>query len=283
MGRVESYNLKIAEQFYSEIADYAKDNGVSVNVISMEGTDCKLALLGKLADKTNGTMKIVNPLNLSDEFKSILENRMIATNVKAKLIVNHKYLYIRDEELEALEGKAIDANDLKAKEDLNALKKSVYDKEIGNALIETEITFEYGVRKLKEKTQTDSLKELPFQLQITYTAMDGTRSMRVYTKTQEFTQDRKKAESNIASKDLIFSNAAQKISHLTIENSVASAQYRSKALDQFAHVNLMSMPSAYEKKARLVKGFSKNQRYEEMDDMASEEMYSGKKMNRKFK
>lgn len=31
-----------SQKVYDDIADYAKQKGVSVNVISMEGTDCKL-------------------------------------------------------------------------------------------------------------------------------------------------------------------------------------------------------------------------------------------------
>jgi hypothetical protein len=282
MGTIEYGDINKAEEFYSQIADYAKKNGVSVNVISMEGTDCKLSLLGKLADKTNGTLKIVNPLNLSEEFKSILENRIVATNVTAKLIVNEKYLYIRDEELEAEIGKAIDENDMKKKEEINLKKKSIQEKEIGNATIETEITFEYGIKKLGSKaSKNDEFKELPFQLQITYTGLDGSRAMRVYTKIQKFTKDRNEAESNILSKDLVFSNAAQKISHLTLTNNVASAQYRSKAMANLYFHN--NAPISYLNKAKLVEGFDKNLRYDQMDDFASEEMYSGKKVNRKFK
>ena len=143
MGSIKTRNAEIAEKFYEDLADYAKSRGVSVNVISMEGTDCKLALLGKVADKSNGTINIVNPLKLGEKFKSILENRIVATNVKAKLIVN-KYLYIRDEQLEAAELKAAENNDDKSKEELNRQKKSIVDKDIGNACVDTEITFEYG-------------------------------------------------------------------------------------------------------------------------------------------
>lgn len=89
-------------------------------------------------------MNIVNPLKLGEQFKSILENRVVATNVRAKLIVN-KYLYIRDENLETAELKAAENNDQAAKEALNKQKKSVIEKEIGNANIDTEITFEYGI------------------------------------------------------------------------------------------------------------------------------------------
>ena len=93
--------------------------------------------------QSNGTISIVNPLNLSEQFKSILETRIVATSVRAKLFVN-KYFYIRDETLETAELKAVENNDEAAKEALNKEKKSVIEKNVGNANVDTEITFEYG-------------------------------------------------------------------------------------------------------------------------------------------
>ncbi len=54
-------------------------------------------------------LTFLNPNNLSNQFKTILENKI----VKATLIVNEKYLYIRDNELEMAEGKAINLTFLK--------------------------------------------------------------------------------------------------------------------------------------------------------------------------
>jgi hypothetical protein len=167
------------------------------------GTDCKLALLGKITDRTNGVLNIVSPLSLTSQFKSILDNRIVATNVQAKLIVNNKYLYIRDESLETEEGKAIETNNAQAKERIEKLKKSIIAKDIGNANIDTEITFEYGIRKLKEKADVKDLSELPFQLQITYTTYDGAKALRVYTQKQKFTTERDKAEKNLLSQNLM--------------------------------------------------------------------------------
>jgi hypothetical protein len=88
-------------------------------------------------------MSIVNPLNLSEEFKSILGNRVVATQVEAKLIVNHKYLYIRNEKIEAEEVNVRNnPDDDAAKQNLEALKQSMIIRNIGNANIDTEITFE---------------------------------------------------------------------------------------------------------------------------------------------
>ena len=63
---------------------------------------------------------------MRDEFASILEQKIIATNVEATLIV-HRGLYIRN------------PNDLNEK--LDKIKR-----DIGNVTKQTEVTFEYGVR-----------------------------------------------------------------------------------------------------------------------------------------
>lgn len=280
MGSIDNGNE--SEKFYEDLADEAKNKGVTVNVVSMEGTDCKLALLGKITDRTNGTLHIVNPLNLSKQFKSILENRIVATNVQARLIVNNKYLYIRDENLETEEGKAIETDNLGAKEKIETLKKSSILKDIGNANIDTEITFEYGIRKLKDSTDKTNLDELPFQLQISYTTSDGARALRVYTKKQRFTTDRKKAESNLVSKSMIYSNAAQKMSYQVMSNNICVAKYRQKQVTNMNQNNAWTSPQAYATKAAIVQRVSKSTKAEDMNDEEAEEMYSGKKINRKY-
>jgi hypothetical protein len=279
LGAIESNPGEKTEKFYDDIADYAKERGVTVNVISMEGTDCKLALLGRVADRSNGTMSIVNPLNLGDEFKSILGNRTVATNVTAKLIVHHKYLYIRDEKLETEEGKAIDAGDEKAKEALEKDRKSVVNRDIGNANIDTEITFEYGVRKLKDEKK-DSLNKMPFQLQITYIAQDGTKALRVYTKILEFTTKREEAEENLISEDIIYAHNAQMMSNQVLSCNVAASKFRGDAVDKMMKRNKMAAPDMYSAFSSKVQQYSKSQRAVEMDDHDAEEAFLNAKMTR---
>jgi hypothetical protein len=272
----------VAEKFYDEIADYAKSKGVSVNVITMQGTDCRLSLLGRVADKTNGTLNIVNPLNLGQQFKSILENRVIATNVTAKLIVS-KYLYIRDEEFETAELKAIDSGNAKAKEELNKIKKSVVTKDIGNANVDTEITFEYGIRTLSEEERKNAptLKEVPFQLQISYTAPDGTKALRVFTKLQEFTRDRKLAEGNIESESLLFMNAAQRMANHALGSNVKFAKYRQNQMDHLAMANNLNRPQLYQQQAQQVQMFSNSRNARDFKDEEANQMFRAKKVNRK--
>ncbi|CAF0858803.1 unnamed protein product [Brachionus calyciflorus] len=281
MGSVESGQA--SEQFYEDLAIYAKNKGIVVNVITMESTDCRLALLGKVADLTNGTVNIVNPLNLSEEFKSILQNRLVATDVKAKLIVNNKYLYIRDDDLEIAEAKAYETDDPNAKKELEKLKKSIVEKNIGNANVETEITFEFGVKRLDEdvKKKSTKLDKLPFQLQISYTMPNGAKALRVYTKIQKFTQDRKQAENEIISKELIWANYAQKMSNHISNSSASTAQYRGQQLS-----SLMSkdehVPELLKENLKMIKNFSFQTNSSSLNDVQTRDVLKAKKANRKM-
>ena len=275
MGSIE--NNKKSEQFYEELADYAKQNGVSVNVLTMRGTDCKLSLLGKVADKSNGTVHIVDPKNLSDTFKSIIDNRIIATNVVAKLIINKKYLYLRTEELEKDDIKAINSNDLDAKKAVDLKRTSKINKDIGNATTDTELIFEYGIRKLPNAENSPSFKELPFQLQITYTAPDGSKGLRVITLSQEFTTDREQAERNILNTDLIWANTDQKMSAYVLESNVGFAKIKSKQMSNFRMKNNIEKPDEYSQREDFINKLSLKSNLMQLNDVQSEQFYSAKK------
>jgi hypothetical protein len=70
-------------------------SSVSVSIITIEGTTARVGILGEIANKTGGTVNIVNPLKIKEEFATILEEQIIATNVKASLILS-KAMYIKD-------------------------------------------------------------------------------------------------------------------------------------------------------------------------------------------
>ncbi len=71
-------------------------------------------------------MTIVDLLNIRDEFASILEQKVIATNVEATLIL-HRGLYIRNPD--------------NPEEKLEKIKRVV-----GNVTKQTEVSFEFGIR-----------------------------------------------------------------------------------------------------------------------------------------
>ncbi|WAR09396.1 CPAS1-like protein [Mya arenaria] len=252
MGKLDNVNtdaeVEQAAQFYDDVSDTAVQNGVSISVITIKGTDCRLVELGKMADKTGGQVtymyfinilritsgliniekcvNIVDPLKLTQEFSSILANKVIATNVTATMIIHKELFFFYDE-----------------------TEESKVVRNIGNVTASTEITFEYGMRTkpqeeqmeveaqgapigaeeqtegaepMKEEDNTtseapkgaegppevDDNKELPFQLQIVYTDTEGAKALRVITKTKPVTRDRKKAE-RLAKLDVLAAHTAQ--------------------------------------------------------------------------
>ena len=62
---------------------------VSLSVISLEGTDCKLIHLGLVADMTGGVVDIVSLNNLDEQFGNILTSRTLATDVTVRLCLHH--------------------------------------------------------------------------------------------------------------------------------------------------------------------------------------------------
>jgi len=64
--------------------------------------------------------------------------------------------------------------------------KTILAKKFGNVTAETVFTFEYGIKPIEELLKFEDLDmtkltHLPFQTQIEYTALDGSKCLRVIT------------------------------------------------------------------------------------------------------
>lgn len=181
LGNVEDKEFReTSPEFYAKVCDLAKESGISISVITIEGTDCNLQEIGKLAQETEGSVDRVDPMTLAEEFGNILEDQIIATKVKSTLVI-HDGLYLRHE----------------------TLKESRVEKNIGNVTKETEISFEYGVKpgafnKIGLKGKPNEVVHLPFQLQIEYTDIEGARALRVITESKPITCEREKAEKEMS-------------------------------------------------------------------------------------
>ncbi|CAD5123542.1 DgyrCDS11882 [Dimorphilus gyrociliatus] len=226
----EEKDLKESSQFYEKVSTLARDMGIAISVITIEGTDCNLSQIGRVAHETEGDVNIVDPLKLSEEFSNILAVPIIATNVKATLLL-HNELYFRYE----------------------TNQESRVEKVFGNVTKETEITFEYGVkpgaRKFKEKVDgkdSNMEKKLPFQLQIEYTDTEEARALRVITEFKPITMEREKAESKIRW-STVGSHLPQQSSKFALQSSPEKARLsnisylrmmnRNKSTNRDAYVN----------------------------------------------
>jgi len=96
--------------------------------------------------------------------------------------------------------------------------RSVLVKELGNVTEDTEFTFEYRLKSLKELIKMDDvdllkIQNFPFQAQITYFSLDGSKHVRIITKAQSVSNDRDQLEKH-ANFGILSTNAIQQSSKL---------------------------------------------------------------------
>lgn len=171
-------------------------------------------------------MERVNPVDLTSNFASILSEPIIASNVVAKIKL-HKGLQFRNE---------LNSN---LSED-----KSLLTKDIGNVTADTEITFEYTLKKISELVKMDdidltSLKNFSFQTQITYKALDGSKCIRVITEKQDISSEREDLEKN-ANFEVLGHNAIMQSANMARMGNHRGAQAYAKNWNRKMKINAES-------------------------------------------
>jgi len=71
--------------FYERLGEYAKNKGLTINIVSIIGDECNLDSLSKLAELTGGNVERVDPVALTSNFANMLSQPVIASNVIAKI------------------------------------------------------------------------------------------------------------------------------------------------------------------------------------------------------
>jgi len=137
------------DEFYEQIGQLAKNAGVTVNIVSIEGDECNIDSLSKVAELSGGNVDRVNPRTLTKNFASMLRVPVIATQVTTKVKI-HKGLEFRNE---------LPAN-------LSA-DRTLLAKDQGNVTEESMFTFEYTLKPLHELVEMDDIdmtqiKSFPF-------------------------------------------------------------------------------------------------------------------------
>jgi hypothetical protein len=128
LGSLENLSpseLEQQEAFYNQVGVMAKEAGVTVSVISIEGEQCRLESLSTLADQTGGLLSKVDPERLQEDFANVLAAQLLATNVQATIRL-HKSLDFRNMEQQAA--------------------GSIMTKHFGNVTDDSAFTFEYQLK-----------------------------------------------------------------------------------------------------------------------------------------
>ena len=128
-----------ADAFYEQVGQLAQAAGVTIDIVSIEGDECNIDSLSKLAELTGGAVERVNPSTLTKEFASLLQMPVIATNVEARVKI-HKGLRFRNELDKDVSG-----------------DKTTLTRKFGNVTAESVFTFEYGLKPISELLEMEDI------------------------------------------------------------------------------------------------------------------------------
>ncbi|XP_060951436.1 circularly permutated Ras protein 1-like [Limanda limanda] len=202
----DAHSLLSSTIFYQELGEYAAKQGVTVSVLSIEGTDCRLDELGRLADRTGGKVVISSPNRLHPEFEQIIDNRTTATHCTVTLLL---------------------PKSLRMKGEKESGHRVI--REVGNVAPDTEITFQFGVNELDTEGEKGNASapapgsHVCIQLLIRYRQRNGERMLRVITANRDVTDDSSAALSSL-SLAIIQLNSSQASAALAVRGRIQDAR-----------------------------------------------------------
>jgi len=225
----------------------AKTHGVTVNVLSIKGTDCSLEYLGRVATVTRGYNNVVDPLELEKDFNCILQNKIIATDVEVKMLLPQGLQFRQESNVKGL----------------------CAHRSIGNVTKESAITFEFCEAATLDKDQHKGF--LPFQVQIFYTKLDGAKCGRFISRCVKLTQSRDEAEKAVNVK-VVGMHAVQKASKLAQQGNYTKARMTQLTTNKLLQRAAQSS-TATEKQKQEAKKFA--QEAQKMEDALFEVVFWG--------
>ena len=120
-----------------------------MHIVTIIGAECNIDAICPVAEMTNGEIERVNPRDISKNFEGFISRMVLATKVVLKVKL-HKGLEFRNEQSINL-----------------SADRTVLIKDFGNVYADTDLTFEYQLKPIKELVQMEDLdltelKHLPF-------------------------------------------------------------------------------------------------------------------------
>lgn len=141
-----------------------------------------MEVIGRLAELTNGNMKVVNPETLANDFANVLKDQVVGVNVDVTIQL-HKAMKFRNEEKDNLFD-----------------NETVLRKKFANATVNTKISFDYELKCEEDlkfmEIDVNQIQKVPFQTQILYTSPRGGKFLRVVSSESKTTTDKKESIKN---------------------------------------------------------------------------------------
>eukprot|EP00736_Rhodelphis_marinus_P006707 Rmarinus@m.3332 len=91
--------------FYSNMSAVAKGQCSSVSVIGIKDAECRMEVLGQLADQTGGTVNIVDPLEMVRQLRNIFQNPIVAEDVRVCVYAPPMFVFSEPKTKKSIFGK----------------------------------------------------------------------------------------------------------------------------------------------------------------------------------
>lgn len=165
------------DDFYTQVAQFAKRKGVVISVISIKGSNTRLENLGELTDATGGDVNLLEPSQLQGNLAEVLGRNFIATQCVVSLYISPSFRF--------------KYNDQNEDGTPNAMANRV-TRDIGNLAGDSDATFEFEAVD-EHPTATSVL----FQAKIAYTQLSKRQMLTTFCSEFPTTDDRALAERNV--------------------------------------------------------------------------------------
>uniref|UniRef100_UPI0037E71EC9 circularly permutated Ras protein 1 n=1 Tax=Semicossyphus pulcher TaxID=241346 RepID=UPI0037E71EC9 len=194
----------LTSYFYRKLALQAVESGVIISVMTFEGTDCRLADIGRLADTTGGRVNMVSIGTVASEIQSASIDNVLATGVTATLLAPDGVYFPYEDE-----------------------KHHKLVTEIGNVTKGLEITIQFAVKPefMEVFLQKNTL---PFQVQLSFKTRDQQKVTRIITEQRPVTICSWISAGSLNTA-VLGVHCAQLCARLTMEGRVQEAQRQLKA------------------------------------------------------
>lgn len=209
-------SLIASSAVYQQVGLHAKEHAITISVISIKGEGCNLQFLGQMADTTGGVVQIVDPLLLRENFANVLANRLIATKCSVSVILHRGMRFLN-------EGDA----------------KQRASRDVGNVFADSEVSFEFGLNP--DADLKGAPAELPFQVQIVYSKLNGMKCIRVLTEMRRTTSNIAQVEQEL-NINLLSNNAFYQGAKLAEQGQIEAAVQRTSAVSGYVQSVAASNP-----------------------------------------
>ena len=255
-----SENKDNAKDFYTKIGEMAKEKGIIINLITFQDSESEIDILMSMVDKSGGEIIRVNPNAILDGFNDLLENEAIASEVELRMNLN-KCLTFRDQE----------------EKDLSNDGSTIYQK-LGNVAKETETYYEIKFKKAMKLAEMkdinfEELKNLIFQIEITYRNKIGGKYVRVITKNMKVSDNKEEVEKQ-ANYDIITACEIQKSAKLAGQGLYREAQAQAHVARKYLKKNKKVSYESYQMFNNNMNVFNQNLDYNyknNMDEVLSDD------------